>query len=116
MSFRGLNLHKADFELMNGDLSEVDWDNLQKVCEESGDITGEKFKELIVLTVLQLAIKHSPRKSQPRKKGLTEPLKRRRRKIKARIAALLQQLHEELAVLDDKIKQVTPTPQFHLLV
>ena len=112
MNFRGLNLYKADFELMNEDLSEVEWDNLQTMCEESGDTTGEKFKELIVLTVLQLAIKHSPKKSQRRKNNLVEPLKRRRRKLKSRIAAKASkdsatgQLEEELVALDDKIRQV----------
>eukprot|EP00116_Pleurobrachia_bachei_P001755 sb/3462017/ len=110
MTFRGLNLHKADFELMNEDLSGVDWDNLQNVCDESGDPTGEKFKELIVLTVL--AIKHCPKKSQRRKTGPLEPLKRRRRKLKARIAAKASkdlktgQLEEELVALNDKIRQV----------
>ena len=79
MSFRGLNLHKADFKAMNEELTAVDWDSLQTLCEDYGDISGEKFKELLTLTVLQVAMKHSPCKTQRKKAGPLESLKRRRR-------------------------------------
>ena len=115
MSFRGLNLHQADFESMNVDLMEIDWDSLQTMCEESGDTSGEHFKELITLTVLQLAMKHCPEKKQRKKSSPIESLKRRRRKLRTRIAAIyalgkdcpqIVDLELELTSLEMKIKQV----------
>ncbi len=70
-SFRAINYHKADFESMNNVLGAVDWVALKMLCEEIGDNDGENFKELLMLTVLQIALKHSPHKEShfPKIKG-----------------------------------------------
>ncbi|KAL5268182.1 hypothetical protein ACHWQZ_G002141 [Mnemiopsis leidyi] len=76
-SFRAVNYHKGDFEAINRDLSEVDW---MAYC----------------FTVLQMTLKHSPKKEsiegmavkkRKRNKNIYV-LKRKRRKINARIRAL----------------------------
>ncbi len=64
-SFRAINYHQADFEAKNIDLREVDWYLLRELCiENDGDPDGSLFKHIIVMTVLQLALKHSPKKLQ----------------------------------------------------
>ena len=91
-SFRAVNYHKADFEAMNRDLAEVDWMELLGLCDENLD----KYLELLRLTVLQITLMHSPAKDSPeetrtktkkRNKNIYI-LKRKRRKINARIRAL----------------------------
>ena len=78
MEFRGINIHKGDLEQIRVDLQSVDWTTLLQICEEDGDYEGELFKELIIMTVLQIAIKHCPRKQNRGKtrKSRLEPLKR----------------------------------------
>ena len=93
LSFRSVNYHEADFDGMKVALSEVNWVKLWDLCE--GDL--DKFLELLRLTVLQITLKFSPKKQdhqnqQPAKKKrggkLLYVMKRRKRKINARIRAL----------------------------
>ena len=63
-SFRTINYFKADAEAMNCELFGVDWFVLKELCDDIGDEEGSLFKELIVLTVLQISIKHSPPKER----------------------------------------------------
>ena len=95
-SFRAVDFHRADFDAMNEQLSSVDWYALQELCGE--DENGSNFLELLRLTILQITLLHSPAKA------MTDPdstsgnksrhqrdryvLKRRRRKLNARISAL----------------------------
>eukprot|EP00116_Pleurobrachia_bachei_P001864 sb/3462126/ len=117
-SFRGINIHKGNFDEMSVDLMKVDWKELQQLCKESGDPEGEQFKELFVLTVLQIALKHCPRKRPKSRsqKGPLEKLRRRRRKLKPRIEALtkignnsrkLSELLEEENTILENIKKLS---------
>ena len=118
LTFRAANYHKADFESINKDLSEVDWMELWELCNKELD----QFLELLRLTVLQITLKHSPKKDSPaeiitnktRGNKKTYVLKRRRRKMNARIRALeianpnsqkLLRLKEEVALLCYNIQE-----------
>ena len=111
-SFRSVNYHETDYKAMNEELSNVNWTALWELCEGELDV----FLELFRLTVLQCTLAHSPKKETPeqeikrtrRRNKQTYVLKRRRRKINARINALhvknpksntLQKLKEEVARL-----------------
>ena len=95
-SFRAVNFHQADFDKMNSQLAAIDWPLLKELCDEKGD--GSDFLELLTLTVLQITLINSPKKTIKKdgeeKKPKTRQrrnqyiLKRRRRKINARILAL----------------------------
>ena len=93
-SFRAIDYHKADIAAMNLSLTKVDWNSLQRVCDECGDQDGSMFKELIVLTVLQISINHSPAKaeagkgSKSRKEKELAALKMKKRKINRKLRHL----------------------------
>lgn len=107
-SFRARNYHKADLESLNRDLGEVDWHLLKELCDEDVDWDGTKFKDLIVLTVLQLTIIHSPMKAPETatKKSKIDrelaSLKMKKRKINSKIRELriLNPLSRNLAKLE----------------
>ena len=117
-SFRALNYHEADFDGIEEDLSAVDWMELWDICDNNLGY----FLELFRLTVLQLTLKHSPRKEnkqevaarQRRRNKKTYVLKRKRRKLNARIRALeqrnpasnkLSKLKEEVSLLCYNIQE-----------
>ena len=112
LSFRAVDFHRADFTAMNNDLSSINWEDLQSLCEDDED--GSQFLELFRLTVLQVTLKNSPNKERtngdPRSQKTRQKytLKRRRRKLNARISALkvhnptslkLPKLEEEVNLL-----------------
>ena len=94
LSFRGVDYHNADFEEMRKSLGAIDWATLWEICD--GDL--DDFLELFKLTVLQVTLQHSPAKESlqvinTRKKRRNKKIyvmKRRRRKLNARIRALKQ--------------------------
>ena len=97
-SFRAINYHQADFEAMNRDLGEVNWYLLRELCIKDGDPDGSlyNFKQIIVLTVLQIALKHSPQKFKATRlnksrldRELTS-LKMKRRKLNRKATSLRQ--------------------------
>ena len=112
-TFRGLNLYKADFGEINKHLESINWDDLQAIC------TPEEFPELLRLTVLQVCMLYSPTKSNPSKyKNFftreRDILRRRKRKVKPQIEALLNKkpnsqkietLRAELYDVERKIKE-----------
>ena len=117
-SFRAVNVHKADYDAINDDLSKVDWVALWDLCEDSLD----KYLELLRLTVLQITLKHSPKKDSPKEVNTRNRkrnkniyiLKRKRRKINSRIRALqaqnptsttIHKLQEEVAILCYNIQE-----------
>ena len=119
-SFRAADYHRADYDAMNEELSSINWTYLHSLCEDE-DTDGSMFLELFRLTVLQLTLKHSPRKERvqgdKKSKKLREKytLKRRRRKLNARIAALerenptshnLPKLKEEVSLLVYEIQEM----------
>ena len=61
-SFRAINYHHGDFDLINAMLGEVDWGELKKICDEENDLDGSLFKNLLVLTVLQVTLQHAPQR------------------------------------------------------
>ena len=78
---------------MNLDLSAVDWNALEKLCDDCGDSDGSMFKELIVHTVLQIALQHYPSKVKTGKGNRTK-------------------MERELAAL--KMKKGRSTGNFHI--
>ena len=90
LSFRDINLHKANFDLINEDLRTIDWEYLKSICP------ANDYPELFRLIVLQICMEHAPIKSQRntninlyvRKRNT---LRRRKRKIKPQIQALKQE-------------------------
>ena len=122
-SFRAVDFHQADFETMNSQLSAIDWNGLKQLCDEDGD--GTEYLELITLTVLQVTLMNSPKKpnnntgeKSNRKSRQSRDryiLKRRRRKINARIRALkdrnpmsnaIAQLTKEVNLLTFEISEL----------
>lgn len=95
-SFRAVDYHRANFPAMNDLLSVVDWKQLSDLCKDHDDTDGSLFLELVRLTVLQITLIHAPPKEKkagdPRSKKAREKytMKRRRRKLNARISALKQ--------------------------
>ena len=93
-SFRAINYHKVDKSAMNLDLSAVDWNALEKLCDDCGDSDGSMFKELIVHTVLQIALQHCPSKVKTGKGNRTKmerelaALKMKKRKINRKLSHL----------------------------
>ena len=94
-SFRAVNFHQADFDTMNRQISEIDWSALKQLCEDDED--GSDFLDLITLTVLQITLINSPKKPVEHSRGENKKsqqcreryiLKRRRRKMNARLRAL----------------------------
>ncbi|KAL5259677.1 hypothetical protein ACHWQZ_G009948 [Mnemiopsis leidyi] len=119
-SFRAVDYHKANFEVMNLQLSEVNWEELWELCDNN---LGE-FLELMRLTVLQVTLLHSPPKEDKaaaisrrrRANRHINVMKRKRRKLNARIRALesanpgsgrLRDLKSEVALLCYAIQEGT---------
>ena len=92
-SFRAIDYHRADFEKINEELSKVNWQELWILCH-GDDPDGSNFLELFRLTVLQIALHHSPEKEinggerRGKRARAKYALKRRRRKLTAQIRAL----------------------------
>ena len=118
-SFRAVDIHRADYQAINEQLSGIEWDNLKGLIQN--DPCGEQFLELIRLTVLQITLLHSPVKNKT--PGLSKShkardkriIKRRRRKLNARISALkrdnpsspiLEKLLREVNLLTYEIKEL----------
>ncbi|XP_063676111.1 uncharacterized protein LOC134812558 [Bolinopsis microptera] len=91
-SFRAVDYHKADFVAISDCLQKVDWLKLWELCDE--DLNA--FLELFKLTVLQITLEFSPKKESAaeitsrKRRGNKHVyvMKRRRRKMNARIRAL----------------------------
>ena len=91
-SFRAVDIHQADYQAINEQLSVIVWDYIRGLIQD--DPCGEQFLELIRPTVLQIILLHSPVKNKI--PGLSEShkarnkyiIEHRRRKLNARIGAL----------------------------
>ena len=112
-SFRAVDFHKANYEALNSDLLEIDWENLKHLCTDDAD--GSEFLELIRLLVLQLTLLHSPPKERPtgapksRKAREKYTLNRRRRKLNSRISDLKANnpTSQNIAKLTDEVNLLT---------
>lgn len=93
--FRALDYHAANFPEIQKELEEVNWNELYQLSQQETP-DGSDFLELLKLTVLQITYHHSgPKDRSPgtrRSKAVREKytLKRKRRKLNARINALKQ--------------------------
>ena len=93
-SFRGVDYHRADFEEMNRSFGATDWTALWNECEDDLD----KFLEIFNQTVLKVTLDHSPAKEslqvintkKKRQDKTIHVMKRKKRKLNARIRALMQ--------------------------
>ena len=93
-SFRSIDLRKADFEVINQALADIDWDTLFNLCSQ--DSSGNDFVELVRLTVLQACLLNCPEKLPCRDAGRPKSqnsrnrfvLNRKRRKLVAQLSAL----------------------------
>ena len=119
LSFRSIDIHESDYEQINTKLSEVDWDFLHDLLHD--DDSGELFLELVRLTTLQICLLHSPPKTPPsgksvgrKSRGNIHVLKRKRRRLNARISAIslrnplspiLPKLVADASLLTYKIKE-----------
>ena len=118
-TFTNLNLHKADFELINRHLESVDWEELKSLCSQ------DDFSELFRLTILQICELYSPVKEtkvirhHPQRRILRRRLKKLKSKIKAitskrpnsptliTLSADQEKLHSDIknSIIEEKRKQ-----------
>jgi len=108
-SFRSLNCFEGDFEKMNDDFQDINWEQLFTLCAETD---GADFMELMRLTTLQLALLHCPRRLTPGKPANQQKkrpvnrqkqvLKRKKRKLKSRLSAI--ERHEPNSPMIQEIK------------
>ena len=116
-SFRTLKLHDVDYEQIDEQLSEIDWDALISCC------TQEDFPELLYLTVLQVCELHCETKKVTNKNKLNRErrvLKRKRVKLKAKRQAVLNSnpksktldvIRDEIYLIEDQIKETIKNQQ-----
>ena len=106
--FRSLDFHNADFEIINQNLSNVNWDAIRSSC------SFEQFPKLFTDTLFQICKASVPVKKVPtgRPRQLNA-LRRKRKKLEARINALqthngcpdhIKSLQTKLALIHYDIK------------
>ena len=119
LSFRAVAYHHSDFEAMNAMLGDIDWYQLKNLCDDADDSDGTLFKNLFVMTVLQVTLLHAPPKRldgkahQNKADRKINSLKFKRRKLNAKIGKLKQEnpssmlisgLRKEVSLLSYDIK------------
>ena len=93
-SFRAVDFHSCDFEVINSKLQEINWEDLQALCDNEDDQDGSMFLSLFNLTVLQIFLANAPPKPQGKdvlKNKFSRNrrvLNRKRRQLSARLRAL----------------------------
>jgi len=106
-TFRSIDLHKSNYDIINEELDVVDWEALQQLCED--DDNGDIFTELFRLVVLQICLLHSPSKATKNKVPKHERdryiLNRKKRKLQARIKHLKEHAPSSPTIpkLEDKV-------------
>ena len=107
--FRSLDFNNADFEVINERLHEVDWEDLRSSC------TYQEFPALFTDTLFQICSSVVPKKKKPtgRPRALNA-LRRRKKRLKARLRALEQsngdpgrisQIKNDIALICYEIKE-----------
>ena len=87
VSFSSLNFHKADFEKINRELEEVDWDTLK--AESTHEVFPELFyKKLLTIFQRNTPLKRYSKKEKSKYSAVCRVINRKRRKVKARLRAL----------------------------
>ena len=118
-SFRAVNYHHGDFEAMNAILRKIDWTELKKICDDEGDMDCSLYKNLLVLTVLQVTLIHAPLKRLDGKAPTNKSdrkinsLQFKKRKLNSKLRKLEQDnpsswsipnLHKEVSLVCYEIK------------
>ena len=112
-TFRNLNTHAADFDLINQHLKTVNWNDLRSLCSE------QEFPELMRLTVLQICQMYTTNKSTNKRhpnKYVRERkiLNRKRRSLNHRLIKArnknspsnkTDKIEKELSKVIDQVKQ-----------
>ena len=84
-SFRSLDFHNGDFDLLRERLSEIDWDGLRQASD------FESFPSVFTDTLYQVCCSVFPKVKIPRgRPNCFNKLRRRKRKLRCRIAAMLE--------------------------
>ena len=113
-TFHSLNIHDADMDAIDDDISAIDWAQLFYLCPTDDD--GYSYSELIRLTVLQVCILHCPEKdvpmSRPKISRNRSVLHRKRCKMKARLHCLEQHLPHSPTI--QKLKEEISLSQIEL--
>ena len=104
--FNALNLHKADWENINEDLSRVTWQELTTgpVTKDSVAITKSTGFEVFSEKVLEICQNHAPPRSsrQRKNKNKQRALLRKKKRIKDKIKALEEQNNDSSKTADLK--------------
>ena len=90
-SFRNADYHNGDFDAMNEAFNSVNWEDLWVLCDQD----SKQYLELMKLTILQITLLCSPASKVPthtnaqsKNNSAVTAMKRKRRKLNARIRAL----------------------------
>ena len=104
--FRKLDYFKADYTAMNAALLEIDWDLLYNMCDSLDD-----FSNLFHLTILQVCTIHAKLRDTSHRSPKSSPfvrqrsvLKRKKRKLRGRLSALISQGATESSSLVKSVK------------
>ena len=107
-SFRAADYHNANIDAMNEAFRGVNWEQLWVLCDKD----SVQYLELMKLTILQITLICSPvnkgpieAHSQPRKNSALVVMKRKRRKLNARIRAL-QEKNPQSCILPKLTEEV----------
>ena len=107
-SFRAADYHNADYDAMNAAFQDVDWEDMWVLCDRD----STQYLELMKLIILQITLIFSPvnegpstAHSQPKKNSAVTVMKRKRRKLNARIRAL-QEKNPQSLILPKLIQEV----------
>eukprot|EP00116_Pleurobrachia_bachei_P006754 sb/3467016/ len=95
--FRQYKVHNVDYLPMKLKLSDMDWDKLLEYCDQDDD--GEQFKDGIIRVVLEVAEETLCKNAKPRTtkpKKISEPFKRKARKIKTKLQLDLDPLEKKI--------------------
>ena len=113
--FRKVKIHNVDYLPMKTKLCEMDWDGLLRLCKNDGVYDLEQFRTHVTQTVLEIAEETLPRKAEhgkgkPYRQKISEPFKRKGRKLKKKLEGDLdplskKALYEELELLADRAKE-----------
>ena len=91
--FRSLDFNNADFDVLNNKLRDVDWDNLRASC------SYQEFPPLFTDTLFQISSSVVPKKKTPTgRPRVLNALRRKKKRIKARLNALQQNNGDSLRI------------------
>ena len=69
-TFRAVDIHECNYDVINGRLNEIDWDHLYEKCDLENDEFGDQFLDVIGDSLLDVFLQYAPKN--------TSAIKRRR--------------------------------------